>query len=102
MFFQTLGLRTLACIHFLKLSWIYYGLAVYLDMGFETLNSNVCKGHGDKEFHEPGFWYVSEQCESFAENGGYLQSLTFPLRNDRHVLRRFVETTNPRPNCTET
>ena len=40
--FQTLGLRTLACVHFLNKRWTYDGLthnSMYSDMGFETLRS---------------------------------------------------------------
>ena len=41
---QTLGCWILACIHFLRTIIVsYYWFAVYLDMGFETLESIVCE-----------------------------------------------------------
>ena len=46
--------------------------------------------------------FLRDCCGSAAGNCGDLRRLLFsPLQNDRKVLRRFAETTNPRQNCAE-
>ena len=49
MLFQALGLWIIACIHFLITQMVvYYGFAMDLDMGFETLEFILCELTGKK------------------------------------------------------